>query len=238
WQQAKHFYEASKMLPLTSSPLTLYYCFLNATKTLLTVKKVSFSNKHGVFGKSYKRTAHLPNEHVTFLTSGILPALGNYFNQPIVKNEKYNLKELLYNLPYIHRAYCLTFKEPELFIPIKEPRFVKKTNSSESWFTARLDKNYANGHTLNKLPSFFEKDYTTKSNDSIRFKKKFKWISTNNITKDKSIKRLSNKHQRIRKNTFYITGLTRLWYIKRVGLKTIIDHNSLMITFAIMHRLS
>lgn len=27
WQQAKQFYDASIQLPLTSSPLTLYYCF-------------------------------------------------------------------------------------------------------------------------------------------------------------------------------------------------------------------
>jgi len=30
WSQAKGFYEASTILPNTSSPLTLYYSFLNA----------------------------------------------------------------------------------------------------------------------------------------------------------------------------------------------------------------
>lgn len=39
WQQAKEFYEASLLLPLTAAPLTNYYCFLNATKALLKVKK-------------------------------------------------------------------------------------------------------------------------------------------------------------------------------------------------------
>ena len=39
WEQAKYFYNASKLLPILSSPLTSYYCFLNATKALLLVKK-------------------------------------------------------------------------------------------------------------------------------------------------------------------------------------------------------
>lgn len=88
WQQAKHFYDASKNLPLTSSPLTLYYCFLNAVKTLLMVKKVPFSNKHGISGKSVNRRAHLANEQIILLTSGILPALGNYLGEQIVKREE------------------------------------------------------------------------------------------------------------------------------------------------------
>src|SRR5918996_5118377 len=38
WEQAHHFFRASASLPSVSSPLTSYYCFLNATKTLLLVK--------------------------------------------------------------------------------------------------------------------------------------------------------------------------------------------------------
>src|SRR5699024_427918 len=179
WQQAKSFYEASKNLPLTSSPLTLYYCLLNATKTLLTVKKIPFSNKHGVFGKSKKRIARLTNEKVMLLTGGILPALGSYLNEPILKKEEYSLKYMLYNLPHIHRAYCLTFSDSEIFIPIKDPKFVKKSNASESWLTFKLDKKYANGHTLNKLPKFFGRDFTDSDEATIRYNKKFKWVGKN-----------------------------------------------------------
>ena len=50
WDQARSYYLASKHLPAQSSPLTSYYCFLNATKTLLTVKGVDFSDYHGVSG--------------------------------------------------------------------------------------------------------------------------------------------------------------------------------------------
>ncbi len=39
WQQPHRFFEASLVLPNISSPPALYYCFLNAIKTLLIVKK-------------------------------------------------------------------------------------------------------------------------------------------------------------------------------------------------------
>ncbi|MFC2284260.1 MAG: YaaC family protein [Corynebacterium matruchotii] len=47
WQQAQNFYNASLNLPKTSSPLTLYYCFLNATKALLITKKYHLQNCMG-----------------------------------------------------------------------------------------------------------------------------------------------------------------------------------------------
>ena len=50
WNQARSYFEASKHLPAESSPLTSYYCFLNATKSLLTVKGVPFTEQHGVTG--------------------------------------------------------------------------------------------------------------------------------------------------------------------------------------------
>src|SRR5271155_4141500 len=52
WEQARHFFDASRDLPNTSSPLTLYYCFLNAVKTLLTVRGTAFTEYHGVSGKT------------------------------------------------------------------------------------------------------------------------------------------------------------------------------------------
>ena len=38
WQQAMNFYEATQLLDIFSAPLTTYYCFLNATKSLLDYK--------------------------------------------------------------------------------------------------------------------------------------------------------------------------------------------------------
>jgi len=236
WQQARHFYNATKQLPNTSSPLTAYYCFLNSTKALLLIKGVKFSDKHGVSGYNRGNKKSLTNEIVKFQTCGVLPALIGYLgeNQSF---KQYTLKNLLYNLPYVHRAYDLTFKSSrELFIPVVSPRYVKKSDSDEAWFCAKLDKRYTNQHTINKLPDGFELDKGRPEEFIIRSKKRFDWKKGQ---QDNNLKKLSNYHQKIRKNLFYIYGATKLWYIKRKnGIDGYIEHTNLPLIFAAMHRLS
>src|SRR4051794_16170740 len=48
WEQTQEFHKVSVGLPLRSAPLLLYYCFLNATKALLSAKGQAFSEGHGV----------------------------------------------------------------------------------------------------------------------------------------------------------------------------------------------
>ncbi|HDZ36756.1 MAG TPA: hypothetical protein ENH62_00395, partial [Marinobacter sp.] len=52
WEQARYFYDATKSLPDMSSPLTSYYCFLNAAKALLTASGQNFKENHGVGGRT------------------------------------------------------------------------------------------------------------------------------------------------------------------------------------------
>ncbi|MBW4640724.1 MAG: YaaC family protein [Gloeocapsa sp. UFS-A4-WI-NPMV-4B04] len=236
WQQARHFYNATKQLPNTSSPLTAYYCFLNSTKALLLVKSVNFSDQHGVSGYTKGSRRFLTNEIVKFHASGVLPALINYLGENQLV-QQFTLKDLLYNLPYIHRAYDLTFKSSkELFIPVKSPVYVKKSDSYEAWFCAKLDKRYTNQHTINKLPDCFELDNGKPEEFIIRSKKRFDW---KNGQQNNNLRRLSNYHQKIRKNLFYIYGAKMLWYIKRKnGINGYIEHTNISLIFAAMHRLS
>lgn len=258
WQQAKHFYEATVQLPITSAPLTAYYCFLNATKTLLLVKGVQFEDMHGVSGysKQYKKKniqtsssefkrevnskTHLLNEIVIIKKSGILPALCNCLEDDIVNLDgkiEYDLKVLLRNLVYIHRTYCLTYlshANEELFIPLDDEFFVKKEKSNEIWFSAEVDEKYATKSTLNKLSKNFERDINFHDKFVVRLKKKTKW--KNNATLE-TIKFL-NYYKRVRKNVQYIAGVDSRWYIKRVDHVESIPMSSLTITFAVMHRLS
>lgn len=48
------------------------------------------------------------------------------------------MAELLYNIPCVHRAYCITFSKPEIFVPISKPVFVKKDNSKEAWIKLKF----------------------------------------------------------------------------------------------------
>jgi hypothetical protein len=117
WDQAKAFFEAARVLPKTSSPLTAYYCFLNATKCLLQVKGIPFDQRHGVSGWSKTGRVSLSKEIVKFQNKGVLSELCRYFGESVNKNT-YSLKDIFYNLPFVHRAYHLTFvSEQELFIP-------------------------------------------------------------------------------------------------------------------------
>ncbi|MCD6704625.1 YaaC family protein [Vibrio cholerae] len=236
WGQARSFYDATNQLPKTSAPLTAYYCFLNATKALLLTKRVQFSDEHGVTGFSIGTQTALANEKVKFKQNGILPALCRHLGEPS-NEEIFTLKDLLYNLPNIHRAYDLTYSaDPELFIPISSPRIVKSATTSEAWFCAELTDKYANGHTFNKLADNFEKEMSVTNQCIIRMKRRFRWTTNQ---RQNSLDRYRAYHKRLRRDLYYINGGSRLWYIKRSGnLRGLINRSCMPIMFAAMHRLS
>ena len=240
WQQARSFYEATQQLPKTAAPLTAYYCFLNATKALLAAKGVTAGNQHGVSGFTSSGRTALPKEHVNFKPGGVLGSLCIHLGEPIpTGGQTYTLSNLLYNMPFIHRAYDLTFKSSkELFIPIAEPRIVRSTTTNEAWFAAELSGKYANKGTIGKLPLGFEQELGGGDSTQvlIRCKKRFDWKPkslTSNLT------RYTNYHQTLRNHLFYIAGPQRLWYLKMDGpAARVIPRSSLTITFAAMHKLS
>lgn len=239
WQQAKQFYEASLSLPLTSAPLTSYYCFLNATKALLLIRNIPFSDQHGVSGfKKTNTKLSLANEMIIFKTGGILPALSICMGDiALSSTETYSLKDLLRNLVYIHRTYCLTYtseSNKELFIPIEETFFVKKDGSSESWFSAEIDEKYATDHTLNKIKNRFKKDNNFPEKYVVKFKSHTDWRTVNTLETPKFLRYC----QKVRRHVQYIAGSSNRWYIKRSDIDESIPSNSLSITFAAMHRLS
>lgn len=202
WSQARSFYDATKMLPKTSAPLTAYYCFLNATKTLLLAKGVQFSDEHGVSGYTKKEHTSLSNEQVKFKTSGILPALCRHLGEPAVE-DTYTLKDLLYNLPGIHRAFTLTYSSDiELFIPLKDPKIVKSAKTSEAWFSAKITDQHATNHTTNKLPNNFERDISIEDSFTIRSIDRFRWKAKQ---APQNLARYKTYHTKLRKKYIILT---------------------------------
>ncbi len=169
-----------------------------------------------------------------------MPSLCKCFEDVIPLGDskvEYTLKDLLRNLVYIHRTYCLTYTSEgskELFIPLDDVFFVKKDKSSECWFSAEIDEKYATQHTLNKIDNFFERDVNFKDQFIVRFKGRSKWNGNQTVTSAKFI----NYHKKVRKNVQYIAGASSRWYIKRTNTNESIPLSSLPITFAAMHRLS
>lgn len=237
WNQAKSFYKATKLLPNISAPLSAYYCFLNATKALLEVKRIGYAEKHGVTG-SKNGVASLSNELIKFSPNGILSELCRLFGDSS-NNEEYSFRNLIYNLNYVHRAYDITYSSSrELFFPIFNPHFVKIQGQNYAYFQAEIvAPNYQNGNTINKLPSTFERDMGYNEKYVIRKKKRFKW-KTGQANKTRNLIKLSSYNRKVRKDIHYIHGSSDLWYFKRGGVPDLIDRHPLCITFALMHRLS
>lgn len=238
WEQARQFYIATQGLPPTSAPLTSYYSMLNATKSMLLVHKRQFSDMHGVTGYRRPGSTSLSNEMVRFKSSGVHGALRMHCDDPTPTTD-YSLKDVLYNLAFIHRAFTLTFSsDPELFIPVKHPRFVKKVGSYESWCCADIDGGqYQNNHVVNKLPTEFDRDKGLPDKWVIRMRKRFDW----HVAKDQkagNVRRLTAYHLRVRKHLSYIRGATRLWYIKRKADRHTVPFQSMTLIFAAAHRLS
>jgi hypothetical protein len=242
WRQAATYAYASKSLPPLAAPLTSYYCFLNAVKALLTVKKVDFSERHGVSG-THDPTAKraLSNEVIKLQNAGIMSALSRYLEEP-ENNTEHTLTHLLASLPFIHRAYRHTYKsQRELFIPIRNVVYRKHPTDNYIWFSAEINGRYADARSLRTLPDTFEVDngYTDKC--VIRTKRRIKWHSrgSDNEDQEMAISRLNNLHKVVRLDLSFISAPIDLWYIRREisGTPSIKRYGITMI-MAIMHRLS
>lgn len=239
WQQAEQFAIAARDLPPTASPLPAYYCILNATKALLEAKGQTYDHHHGVSGWQVENHRGLRAEKVKMLGKGVLPALVQYLDEWTAP-EVFTLYELLYNLPFIHRAFTVTFTTAkELFIPVRRPRFVVKDGSHECWFESEVEGAFANGHTTQKLPDGYERDHGVEPEYVVRRKKRFEWTFVAAEEAD-NLKRLCDYHHSTRQQVFYIQGTTRLWYLKRKsdGVDDYVNHTGLPIIYAAMHRLS
>lgn len=236
WEQARHFYNASLSLPELSSPLTSYYCFLNATKALLSAKKQVFIESHGVGGHSELGYKSLANEVVDFQGGGILPSLCKYLSEPDNAGKNFTLKDIFWQMPFIHRAFCLTYTSTtELFIPIQSNCFMRKDGSKEAWFQAEIDKRYINSHTENVIKPGFEL-LTQDGKYFIRRKRRFKW-SGRDI--ENSIQQFSTYHKQIRRRIIPIYSSENRWYIKKsVAGHDRLVNSQLVLIFAAMHRLS
>ncbi|HRD74406.1 MAG TPA: YaaC family protein [Hyphomicrobiaceae bacterium] len=242
WRQAANYYSASRNLPAVSAPLTSYYCFLNATKALLTVKGVAFSERHGVSGEfnpAAKRV--LSNEVVKIQSAGIMTALSSYMEEPETQNE-HALTDLLANLPFIHRSYRHTFKsQKELFIPVRNVVYRKHPTDDYVWFTAEIVGRFADKRSLRTLPPRFEVDAGYDDRCVIRTKKRIKWFrrGTPKASKAQALARLNTLHRSVRLDLSFISAPLDLWYLRReVSGNSIIRRYGMTMIMAIMHRLS
>ena len=243
WIQAKNFFKASECLPIESKPLTSYYCCLNAAKALLAINgpnSLSFNNMtHGISSdRNQWRSNNIKDAELIFLGSGVLCELSKYFSEEAVKRT-YKVYDILYNIPCVHRSFSITYREPELFIPIRDICFIADTDARKGWVQFQVDERYANGKSLKYAPNGFEKvKFNEDSRYLMRAKKRFEWDIHGD--KNERFEALAKYHGTMRKDIHYIHGNSRLWYLKKniTTNRHILKRNSITLIFAIMHWLS
>jgi uncharacterized protein (UPF0332 family) len=238
WEQARHFHLASVDLPIQSAPLLLYYAFMNAIQALLASKDISFKGHHGVkAGNESRETGMewLKQESVKIKNTGVLPSLAEAYFQESETTKTHSLDDLFYNMPFIHRTYCLTFEESaELFVPVKDCEYVQDSETNKIFFRAVTAKDIDWSEVKTILPPSLTEDQSRGS--SMRSRESVPLISSNPLGPDE-ISALRKLHRQLRLDLYYINGSLPLWYL-RTRSSRVLSRSQLTIILAAMHRLS
>lgn len=237
WRQSQAFYQASRNLPIESSPLVLYYCFMNAAKALLAAKGVTFNPHHGV-GPHRMRGPNsrvvLSNEGILIKNNGIVPALSTYFREA-EPSKTHSLENVLCNLVFIHRTYSLSYPHSkERFLPLKGVEFVRDSVTQEVLFRAKPVDDADWQHFKRALPT--EVTANADGTKGISSVMRINWATRDSPT-SMELDALQGLNQTLRRSLYYINGAQTLWYLKTTGTYEI-DRRSITLTLSAMHRLS
>jgi len=240
WNQAQQFSRASIGLDIQSAPLLHYYSFMNAAKALLAAKGVGFLEKHGVSADSPSGSNRIDiaNESVRIHHDGVLPSLAKYLNDTDTKS-CHTLQELLFNLPYVHRTYCLTYRrQSEMFFPLTECMYVFDSTTKEVFLSAKLSSHFSTRRHIKKLPPGLGQDPTGKDHRAIRSTATVS-VKKAIVTSDNDILNLVSLNKSIHQDLTYINGTQTLWYAKAIVAGPVrLNRSPLTVTLAAMHRLS
>ena len=256
WNQSEIFYKVSNSLPVEAKPVAAYYCMLNAVKAYLSFTSKSadefvedFGN-HGLFENQDCNGTDLDSIEIAHRKTGVFPLFARHLDDDFDtlwingKGSSKSLRCLLYNLPFVHRAYSMTYsgqskKIDELFIPVKtgeSPQYYK-ANDGKAYVLVNLEKSYfpINAQTI---PNFYIKTignnfkvysgFTMISNVGVRY-------NSSSISKE-----MKENTEKLRKNFAYIRSDKRLWYLKRIAIQNdkVINLSTLTLNMAALHRIS
>jgi hypothetical protein len=245
WEQARHFFDSARELPVQSAPLPLYYSFLNAVKALLETKGAAYNPYHGVTGFDMRAGGRvlLDNEGIKIKGGGLLPSLIAYFGETEA-DTRYSLSEVMSNLAFIHRAFTISYGRSELFLSIHEPRYVRAGNG-RARFQATLPDEHTHGQTINTIPAAFtvrqldeEEEQDGWGDHVVESVSTFAWSGARRPT-NADVAALADFHQQLRLHINYISGTQPFWYIKRnLAAYRRIERNNLVLMLMAMHRMS
>lgn len=252
WQQSRNFYNASKILPIDSSPLPMYYCMLNAVKAYLFYIANGFDEikndfcSHGLKEGSNDgncTTLNLDNIFVSRFSRGVFYKFAKTehvdFDSKWSNGERgaISLKRLLYQLPFVHSSYISTYKTPrrnEKFIPLApglSPRYMY-SKDNRIRLVVDLDRHYfkQNATTIpDDIKALIPSEFVINDSNS------FQLLSQESYRK----RDIQSSYNEFRKHFSYIAGDKRIWYlIKKAQGNELEAINSMVLELAIAHRFS
>lgn len=258
WHQSEIFYQSAKTLNTEASPVAAYYCILNAVKAYLAFISKSADDfveefgQHGIHENNDNIGKDLSTISITHKQKGVFPLFAKKLDAqferiwPCGNNESKSLKDLLYNMAFIHRAYSMTYSSKnqsvtELFIPLApgdSPKY-HKASDGKAHLLVPLDKKYFSV-SATKIPNDYQITISEK------FKpydiSPFTLYSVDGVRKNQSSisTELKSNNTNLRQYFSYIKSNRRLWYLKRSELNqdNVINLSNMTLIMAAMHRIS
>lgn len=214
---------------------------MNATKALLSAKGVPFAEHHGVRSHNMRGPSSkiaLSNEGVRMQQKGIAPALSHYLGEAETVLT-HSLEELLFNIPCIHRTFCLTYRnQQDLFIPLVDCRFVFDASLGSGYFSAKLSQDFSGSKFLGRLPPTLIADASSNDRRSIRSQASVP-LGSSVVSTANDISSMADLLKSLRPDLNYLAGAQTLWYAKAVVRGPArLKRSPLTCTLLSMHRLS
>ncbi|MBB3236135.1 YaaC family protein [Phyllobacterium endophyticum] len=239
WGQAEEFYKASIGLPLQSSPLLLYYSYMNAVKALLASKNINFHEHHGVGRHAIPGAStrvNISNTGIRIANRGVLFSLAQYYHEP-EESRTHSLKEILFNLPFIHRTYCLSHPgQAQMFMPIVEPVYAFDRLTRRAYLRFKMSKDHTSRQAIKRLAPNFVPD---PGSDSFLRSSADVAVSSASRPSAVDLENLASLRRQLQGYLNYINGAQTLWYIKvNTAGPTRIERQVPTLVLAGMHRLS
>ena len=250
WQQAKNFYNASKILPIESAPLPMYYCMLNAVKAYLFYNEKNYEDlKKDFSGHGLKEGSQEKDSRELLLNDIYVRrnAWGVFCRFAKTEHDNFDslwpqgecgavsLKQLMFQLPFVHSAFISTYKlarKNEKFIPLaanQSPQFMYSKDNKIK-LVVNLDRRYFK-QSATTIPEEIKDAIPNELmvNESNPFQL---------VSKDYYKKReIQNHYNNLRKLFSYIAAEKRIWYLKKAK-DEIENLNSMVLEIAIVHRFS
>lgn len=149
-RQASHFYDAAERAG-TAKPVLLYYAFLNLAKAIILHKRPAIDLSRAIHGiresqGNVPQRFTLTSQRVALQPARpARPAILNEFCQALgyaklATNREWGIRDLLSQIPAIHRPYCHTLSRAERLYVVSDPLFLHDHDDRDVWSVLRVKR--------------------------------------------------------------------------------------------------